>query len=105
MTKDASGLTADIEKCFNTLPRWPILAAAAHTGVPQSLLQAWAGALAGMTRRFKVRDSYSEGFTTSTGLAEGCALSCFGMLLLGDIMHRYIHAQQPAVRALSFVDT
>ena len=100
----ASGLTADIEKCFNTLPRWPILAAAAHTGVPQSLLQAWAGALAGMTRRFKVRDSYSEGFTTSTGLAEGCALSCFGMLLLDDIMHRYIHAQQPAVRALSFVD-
>ena len=29
-----SGLTADIEKCFNCLPRWPILAAAAHVGAP-----------------------------------------------------------------------
>lgn len=34
-----SGLTADIEKCFNCLPRWPILAAAVHTGVPQQTLQ------------------------------------------------------------------
>ena len=99
-----SGLTADIEKCFNCLPRWPILAAALHAGAPCSVLRAWAGALAAMTRRFKVRDSYSEGFVTSTGLAEGCALSCFGMLVLDDIMHRYIHAQYPTMRVLSFVD-
>ena len=99
-----SGLTADIEKCFNCLPRWPILATAVHAGAPQSVLQAWAGALASMTRCFKVRDSYSPGFTTSTGLAEGCALSCFGMLLLDDVMHRYIAAQFPTLRVLSFVD-
>ena len=99
-----SGLTADIEKCFNCLPRWPILAAAVFAGVPPDILQAWAGALASMVRHFKVRESFSSGFTTSTGLAEGCALSCFGMLLLDDVMHRYTAAQYPMLRVLSFVD-
>ena len=66
-----SGLTADIEKCFNCLPRLPIVARALHVGTPMSVMTAWCGALATMSRRFKVRDSYSDGFTTSTGLAEG----------------------------------
>lgn len=57
-----------------------------------------------MLRRFKVRDSFSTGFDTSTGLAEGCALSCYGMLLVDDVMHRYIQAQCPSLRVLSFVD-
>eukprot|EP00435_Cladocopium_sp_Y103_P053991 s1724_g17.t1 len=99
-----SGLTADIEKCFNCLPRWPILAAAVQVGTPGAVMNAWTGGLAAMVRRFKVRDSYSMGFTTSTGLAEGCALSCYGMLLLDDIMHRWLAVQFPAIRALSFVD-
>ena len=99
-----SGVTADIEKCYNCLPRYPILAIALHSGVPSRLVVAWAGALAGMERRFKIRDSYSGTCTTSTGLAEGCALSCFGMLLLDDVLHRYVHAMHPAVRVLSFVD-
>eukprot|EP00435_Cladocopium_sp_Y103_P020978 s358_g5.t1 len=99
-----SGLMADIEKCFNCLPRWLILALAVHAGVPHSTCCAWAGALAGMTRRFKVQESFSCGFTTSTGLAEGCALSCLGMLLLDDLMHRFITFNQPALRVLSFVD-
>ena len=99
-----SGLTADIEKAYNCLPRYPVLAMALHVGTPFGLLQAWSGALAGMFRRFKVRDSYSTGFATSTGLAEGCALSCYGMLLVDDVMHRYVHAQCPSLRVLSFVD-
>ena len=94
-----SGLTADIEKCFNCLPRWPILVIALHAGAPHTTLCAWAGALAAMTRRFKVRDSYSTGFLTSTGLAEGCALSCFGMLLLDDVLHRFIQVQSIPIPA------
>ena len=99
-----SGITADIEKCYNCLPRYPILAMALRSGVPFQTIAAWSGALAGMERRFKIRDSYSGTCTTSTGLAEGCALSCFGMLLLDDVLHRYTHAMHPAVRVLSFVD-
>ena len=101
--QNLSGLTADIEKAYSCLPRFPVLAMALHVGTPFGL-KAWSGALAGMLRRFKVRDSYSSGFTTSTGLAEGCALSCYGMLLLDDVMHRYVQAQCPKLRVLSFVD-
>ena len=99
-----SGLTADIEKCFNCLPRYPIIAAAVQAGTPMTTMTAWCGALSAMTRRFKVRDSFSSGFTTSTGLAEGCALSCYGMLLMDDLMHRFVAAQYPQLRVLSFVD-
>ena len=102
--KPLSGLIADIEKCYNCLPRYPILAAALHCGVPFEVVKAWSGALAGMERRFKIRDSFSGACTTSTGLAEGCALSCFGMLLMDDILHRFIHVMNPAIRVLSFVD-
>ena len=99
-----SGLTADIEKAFNCLPRYPVLAMALHVGTSMDVMTAWTGALASMVRRFKVRDSFSMGFTTSTGLAEGCAMSCYGMLLLDDVMHRYVQAQCPHIRVLSFVD-
>ena len=99
-----SGLCADVEKCFNCLPRWLILSIALHVGTPFRTLCAWAGAMSSMTRHFKVRESHSPGFQTSTGLAEGCALSCYGMLLLDDLMHRYLAFQFPSLRTLSFVD-
>ena len=99
-----SGLTADIEKAYNCLPRWPVFCAAFHAGTPFDILVGWAGAVSSMKRHFKVRDSYSSGFATSTGLAEGCALSCYGMLLLDHLLHIWLHAQSPAVRCLSYVD-
>ena len=101
-----SGLTADIEKAYNCLPRWPVLCAARFAGTPAPILNAWAGAITQMCRHFKVRDSYSDGFQTSTGLAEGCALSCFGMLLLDHLFHHWVTAQAspPVVQGFSYVD-
>ena len=101
-----SGLTADIEKAYNCLPRWPVLCAARFAGAPASVLNGWAGAISQMCRHFKVRDSYSAGFQTSTGLAEGCALSCYGMLLVDHLFHCWVTAQSsPAVvRGFSYVD-
>ena len=99
-----TGLFCDIEKAFNSIPRWPVLVAALRLGVPDRLLTAWSGALAQITRHFKVRCSLSDGCRTSTGLAEGDALSCFGMLILDHMMHVWVSAQRPAVRCLSYVD-
>ena len=99
-----SGLTADIEKAYNCLPRWPIFVSALCAGTPFSVITGWAGAVQQMRRHFKVQDSYSQGFETSTGLAEGCALSCYGMLLLDHLFHVWVHHQQPTIRALSYVD-
>ena len=99
-----SGLTADIVKCFNCIPRKPVLQMALLAGTPFPTLQAWAGGLGSMLRHFKVRDCYSNGFLTTTGLAEGCPLSCFGMLVLDHCFHRWLQLQEPTVRALSYVD-
>ena len=38
-----SGLVADIEKCYNCLARYPILAMALHCGVPFPGLAPWQG--------------------------------------------------------------
>ncbi len=99
-----SGLTADIEKAYNCLPRWPVFVSALCAGTPFAVITGWAGAVQQMRRHFKVQDSYSQGFATSTGLAEGCALSCYGMLLIDHLFHVWIHHQQPNIRALSYVD-
>ena len=99
-----SGLIADIEKAYNCLPRWPVFCAAVQAGTPNEITTAWAGATAQMVRHFKIRDSYSPGFLTSTGLAEGDALSCYGMLLVDHLFHRWIAASAPSIQSLSYVD-
>ena len=98
------GVSADIETCFKCIPRYPALCLAVLVGVPHQVTTAWAGALAGMCRHFKVRDSYSAGFHTSTGLAEGCGLSVFGMLLVDHVFSCWMRAQLPDIRVLSYVD-
>ena len=98
------GISADIEKCFNCIPRYPALCLAVLVGVPHQVTTAWAGALSGMVRHFKVRDSFSMGFATSTGLAEGCGLSVFGMLLVDHVFSCWMRAQLPEIRVLSYVD-
>ena len=99
-----SGISADIEKCFNCIPRYPALCLAVLIGTPDAVTTAWAGALAGMRRHFKVRESYSDGFLTSTGLAEGCGLSVYGMLLVDHLFACWMRAQSPSIRTLSYVD-
>jgi hypothetical protein len=99
-----SGLSADIEKCFNCIPRFPVLCLAVLIGTPAAVTTAWAGALASMKRHIKVRESYSDGFLTSTGLAEGCGLSVYGMLLVDHLFACWMRAQCPAIRTLSYVD-
>ena len=98
------GLSADIEKCFNCIPRFPALRLAILAGTPPEVTTAWAGGLADMKRHFKVRESFSDGFLTSTGLAEGCGLSVYGMLLVDHIFHRWISFHGGPCRSLSCVD-
>ena len=99
-----SGISADLEKCFKCIPRYPALCFAVLAGTPAQVTTAWAGSLASMCRHFKVRDSFSPGFLTSTGLAEGCGLSVFGMLLVDHLFSCWMKVQAPAISTLSYVD-
>lgn len=102
--KPICGLSADIEKCFNCIPRYPALCLAVLAGTPAEVTTAWAGGLASMKRHFKVRESFSAGFLTSTGLAEGCGLSVYGMLLVDHLFHVWTSYQSVPCKSLSYVD-
>ena len=99
-----TGISADLVKCFNCIPRFPALCLAVLVGTPDPVTIAWSGALAQMCRHFKVRESYSDGFLTSTGLAEGCGLSVFGMLLVDHLFACWMRVQSPQIRCLTYVD-
>ena len=102
--QELAGVTADIQKAFNHLPRHVVMAAGKCVGIPQNILVAWAGALSQMTRRFEIRDSLGPPISSTTGCPEGCSMSCIGMLLIDMLFHHWISQQCPLADPLSYVD-
>ena len=98
------GLVFDLEKAFNTVPRLPVMALAKLSGLPHDLLVAWSGALNGMERHFKIRQSHSPALTASCGVPEGCGLSCLAMLLIDQAFHLWLSKLGAWVTPMSYVD-
>eukprot|EP00438_Fugacium_kawagutii_P004669 Skav209258 [mRNA] locus=scaffold990:390937:395688:- [translate_table: standard] len=99
-----SGATIDIQKCFNHMPRLPIFAVCEHVGICTSTLRAWANALQNMSRRFVVRGSVSSPNRSTTGCAEGCALSVLGMAALNVLIDCWMTVRVPQAALWSYVD-
>lgn len=87
---------ADLQKAFNCIPRLVVFEVLAWLGVPLPTLLAWAGAVSNMGRRFHVRGCYSQPVFSSTGFAEGDALSCVSMIAVDLLFHAW-HALLSAV--------
>ncbi|CAE7655752.1 unnamed protein product [Symbiodinium sp. CCMP2456] len=98
------GLSTDAIKCFNNLPRLPLLALAAQLGCPQRLLSPWSSFLQVCQRRFLVRGQVSPATASTSGFPEGCPLSPVAMVFADWAFHAYLQAFAPSARALSFVD-
>ena len=62
-SQSTCGLILDLAKAFNTLPRLPCLAMCMVCGMDSGSINAWAGALGLMTRRFWVNGSVSRAAT------------------------------------------
>ena len=101
---DLHGLSTDLVKAFNQLPRQPLLCVASHVGFPGRVLTPWAAFLAGTVRRITVHDSVSQAIPSSCGFPEGDPLSPVAMVLADWIYHRYLQVYAPSVRSLSYVD-
>ena len=99
-----SGAMIDIEKCFNHLPRIPLLSVCCRLGLPSGVIRAWTRALTQMERRFAIRGSVSPPHRSSTGCAEGCALSVVGMLAINILTDTWVHAKVPEAKLWSYVD-
>ena len=99
-----SGLVLDLQKAFNLLPRLAVFEIAAHVGLPGQMMVGWAGALAHMKRFFLIRQSLSDGVSSTTGFPEGCGLSCVAMVLIDAAFHRWQQVFFPLCTAISYVD-
>ena len=75
MDQELAGSVIDITRCFNALPRRPLLAIAEHIGLPPCVLTPWRTALHRFQRRFQVRGCTGEALPSNCGFPEGCALS------------------------------
>eukprot|EP00435_Cladocopium_sp_Y103_P044883 s401_g12.t1 len=98
------GLSTDLTRAFNFIPRQHTFTLAAHLGVSQRIIVPWQKFLDNCTRAFEVRGCLSISTTSSCGLPEGDALSVYGMTQLCFAWHLYMRAYCPSVRSLSFVD-
>ena len=100
----STGFCSDISKAFNNLPRAPLLQTAAHMGCPAQILIPWSHFLAGVRRRFVVRDALSTEIFSNSGFPEGDPLSPAAMLIANGIYHAYMKVSVGSIRALSYAD-
>ena len=98
------GAMVDIVKCFNHLPRMPIMEVCIHLGIDSKIIRAWSSALCQMERRFHIRGATGPGIKSTTGCAEGCALSVVGMLAINLLVDSWMKWQSPSVHLWSYVD-
>ena len=98
------GALFDIEKCFNNIPRKPILFLAEWFGIDSGVICAWSAFLRQIHRAFLVHQIPSESVLSDTGLPEGDSMSCLGMLLLTFSYHVYMEHFQPSLTSMSYVD-
>ena len=102
-TEDTCGLSVDLIRAFNHIPRQHSFALAQHLGVPFTVLTPWKAFLGGCTRAFKIHDVLSESTISTCGMPEGDALSVYAMVQLNLVWHIYQKQFCPSVRACSFV--
>ena len=101
---NVSGCMMDVIKCFNHLPREPLLQMCLHLGAPSPIVAAWRQALQQMTRRFSIRGSVGPALSSSTGFAEGCGLSVVAMLVSNIALAAWMQHRSPACTLWTFVD-
>ena len=101
---EVAGSVADLVKCFNTLPRHPLLALAEHLGLPSEVIIPWKQCLAQIERRFQVRGAIGRPIDSSTGFPEGDAMSVVAMAICNVACEVFMLHRLPRVQTWSYVD-
>ena len=80
--RDLYGLSLDIIKCFNCIPRQPALHMLKKLGVPSTLVECWMQALDDVRKYPVFLHSLGSPMTSTTGVPEGDPLSVVAMAAL-----------------------
>lgn len=99
-----SGAVTDVVKCFNALPRVPVMIVAHHMKIPWNFIRTWMGAISGLERRFTVNGATSQAIRSCTGFPEGCPLSVVACFLINLAYHKYLQLSLPGLSVWSYVD-
>lgn len=96
------GLTLDLVKCFNLLPRQPCYRAMLHFGVPKGVADIWYNTLASNTRWWKIQNQIMRCGSSTTGAPEGDTWSVIACLALSWVWQH--HIESTTARPLSYAD-
>ena len=94
-----TGVTSDLVKAFNFLPREVAFKVASCMGVHPKILKAWASATVHLKRHFVVPQVKS-----TTGFVERCGLCVVSMVLINTLIHAYLEHRHRQVSFMSYVD-
>ena len=98
------GLSTDLKKAFNTIPRPHTFELAEKLGVPKLVTLPWRRFLDCCTRSFTVGPYHSPTISSNTGMPEGCAMSVFAMVQLCLAFHTYMDHFSGGMGTLTYVD-
>eukprot|EP00438_Fugacium_kawagutii_P002306 Skav226065 [mRNA] locus=scaffold211:563780:568420:- [translate_table: standard] len=105
-TKQAlSGLTLDIQKCFNQILHFvgPILLR--HLGVPQEFVDRWIGSIKNMTRFWLLHEGTFGPIPTSRGFPEGDTHSVLTMLSIAVLwVYDLFNIQDDTIAPTAYAD-
>ena len=99
-----TGLSVDIQRCFNELPRIPVFAIAAALEIPTRVWVPWQKGLLQLERRFVVSGASSPAIRSNSGFPDGDPLSVVAMYLINLVMTAAISKDCPSVAPWSYVD-
>ena len=98
------GATVDLVKCFNQIPRQPIIAAVILLGIPERYLHALDSMFAQMTRLLEIAQQIGDPCHSTTGVPEGCCFSTVCMLSLTAWVTRRLELAAPDSSCVAYAD-
>lgn len=99
-----AGLGIDLKRCFNTLPRWPLILAMRRLGIPEQYIAGWESMLKSMRRTLLLGGTQSTPQNSTTGAPEGCGFSVVAMAVMSWWQSQVITKQVQEVRTFTYAD-
>ena len=99
-----AGLGVDLKRCFNTLPRWPLILAMARLGIPQKYIAGWESMLRSMRRTLLIGGTQSAPQFSTTGAPEGCGFSVVAMAVMSWWQAQAMAKHVQEVRVFTYAD-
>lgn len=99
-----AGLGIDLKRCFNTLPRWPLILAMKRMGIPDQYVQGWVNMLECMQRTLWMGSCQSNPQHSTTGAPEGCGFSVVAMAVMSWWQAKTMQVKAKAVDTFTYAD-